>query len=213
MLRGSGSTEMHSCIYIHWYFIRPGTLHDQARSTINHGVPEPEGVLDPSGSRDEGSALEAGAWIPRSDERSCCRFSRFMVVLTKRSANGLQTMNTAWLLAAALAGIAVGCPRVVDFGNAGHHTESRFAPVRPASLAGLFALEVDQERAHAVLETSGVNGKPPEASNGPAFTSTRSAPPDTTPYVRPALPEDYAPGGQRAIPQAPPPPATPNSER
>jgi hypothetical protein len=30
--------------------------------------------------------------------------------------------------------------------------------------------------------------------------STRSAPPDTTPYVRPIVPEDYAPGGKPAIP-------------
>ncbi len=30
--------------------------------------------------------------------------------------------------------------------------------------------------------------------------STRSAPPDTTPYVRPIVPEDYAPGGRPAIP-------------
>ena len=29
--------------------------------------------------------------------------------------------------------------------------------------------------------------------------STRSAPPDTTPYTRPAGPEDYAPGGKPAI--------------
>jgi hypothetical protein len=29
--------------------------------------------------------------------------------------------------------------------------------------------------------------------------STRSAPPDTTPYTRPAVPEDYAPGGKPAI--------------
>ena len=30
--------------------------------------------------------------------------------------------------------------------------------------------------------------------------STRSAPPDTTPYVRPIVPEDYAPSGRPAIP-------------
>src|SRR5262245_15772913 len=29
--------------------------------------------------------------------------------------------------------------------------------------------------------------------------STRSAPPDTTPYTRPAVPEDYAPFGKPAI--------------
>src|SRR5438067_4127565 len=33
-----------------------------------------------------------------------------------------------------------------------------------------------------------------------AKESTRSAPPDTTPYTRPALPEDSAPRGVRAIP-------------
>ncbi len=30
--------------------------------------------------------------------------------------------------------------------------------------------------------------------------STRSAPSDTTPYVRKTVPEDYAPGGKQAIP-------------
>jgi hypothetical protein len=30
--------------------------------------------------------------------------------------------------------------------------------------------------------------------------STRSAPPDTTPYVRPAVPEDYSPGGKNPNP-------------
>ncbi len=30
--------------------------------------------------------------------------------------------------------------------------------------------------------------------------SSRSAPPDTTPYIRKAVPEDYAPGGKEAIP-------------
>src|SRR6266567_2736089 len=36
-----------------------------------------------------------------------------------------------------------------------------------------------------------------------AKESTRSAPPDTTPYTRPALPEDSAPRGVRAIPLLP----------
>ena len=27
-----------------------------------------------------------------------------------------------------------------------------------------------------------------------------SSPPDTTPYTRPAVPEDYAPGGKKALP-------------
>jgi len=36
-----------------------------------------------------------------------------------------------------------------------------------------------------------------------ADESTRDAPPDTTPYRRPALPEDYAPRGIRAIPLVP----------
>src|SRR4030095_10520074 len=55
-----------------------------------------------------------------------------------------------------------------------------------------------------------VGAQGPPASNrkaGPklVFTaaadaqSTRSAPPDTTPYTRPAVPEDYAPGGKPAI--------------
>ena len=55
--------------------------------------------------------------------------------------------------------------------------------------------------------------------------STRSAPPDTTPYVRPAIPEDYAPGGRPAISpevstesqdatrESPPPDANPESTR
>ena len=30
--------------------------------------------------------------------------------------------------------------------------------------------------------------------------SMKSSPPDTTPYVRPLVPEDYAPGGRPAIP-------------
>jgi hypothetical protein len=34
----------------------------------------------------------------------------------------------------------------------------------------------------------------------PLDRSGKSAPPDTTPYVRPAVPEDYAPAGQKAIP-------------
>src|SRR5438067_3082661 len=33
--------------------------------------------------------------------------------------------------------------------------------------------------------------------------STRDAPPDTTPYRRPAVPEDYAPKGMRPIPVMP----------
>ena len=36
-----------------------------------------------------------------------------------------------------------------------------------------------------------------------AEESTRDAPPDTTPYRRPALPADYAPRGIRAIPLIP----------
>lgn len=36
-----------------------------------------------------------------------------------------------------------------------------------------------------------------------ARESTRDAPPDTTPYRRPALPEDYAPKGIRPIPLTP----------
>ncbi len=30
--------------------------------------------------------------------------------------------------------------------------------------------------------------------------STRSAPPDTAPYIRETTPEDYAPGGKKALP-------------
>ncbi len=37
-------------------------------------------------------------------------------------------------------------------------------------------------------------------SQGAEKESTRSAPPDTTPYVRKTVPEDYAPGGKKAIP-------------
>jgi len=36
-------------------------------------------------------------------------------------------------------------------------------------------------------------------SQAPEPESTRSAPPDTAPYIRPALPEDYSPGGKKAI--------------
>ncbi len=32
--------------------------------------------------------------------------------------------------------------------------------------------------------------------------STRSAPPDTAPYIRETTPEDYAPGGKKALPPA-----------
>ena len=44
-----------------------------------------------------------------------------------------------------------------------------------------------------------------------ACRSTRSAPPDTTPYTRPVVPEDYAPQGKPAIPpgiRVPPPDQT-----
>jgi len=40
----------------------------------------------------------------------------------------------------------------------------------------------------------------PLAGDTADCASTRSAPPDTTPYVRPIVPEDYAPGGREAIP-------------
>ena len=40
----------------------------------------------------------------------------------------------------------------------------------------------------------------PLAGDTADCASTRSAPPDTTPYVRPIVPEDYAPGGRPAIP-------------
>lgn len=40
-------------------------------------------------------------------------------------------------------------------------------------------------------------------AKGLANESTRDAPPDTTPYSRPAIPADYAPRGTRAIPLAP----------
>lgn len=51
---------------------------------------------------------------------------------------------------------------------------------------------------NAVAEP-GVPGTNDELRDTPAQTG-RNAPPDTTPYVRPAVPEDYAPGGQEAIP-------------
>jgi hypothetical protein len=38
---------------------------------------------------------------------------------------------------------------------------------------------------------------------GEGQESTRDAPPDTTPYRRPALSEDYSPRGTRAIPLVP----------
>ncbi|HEY4257810.1 MAG TPA: hypothetical protein VGM66_11400 [Candidatus Udaeobacter sp.] len=40
-------------------------------------------------------------------------------------------------------------------------------------------------------------------AKGPANESTRDAPPDTTPYWRPAIPADHAPRGTRAIPLVP----------
>jgi hypothetical protein len=61
-------------------------------------------------------------------------------------------------------------------------------------------------------------GMPPggAAQGSKESESTRSAPPDTTPYVRPAIPEDYAPSRKPAIPskvsnehQKAKPPATP----
>lgn len=36
--------------------------------------------------------------------------------------------------------------------------------------------------------------------SGSAEAPESSSPPDTTPYTRPAVPEDYAPGGKKAIP-------------
>lgn len=47
---------------------------------------------------------------------------------------------------------------------------------------------------HGAASTGGLS----QASD--TCQSTRSAPPDTTPYVRPIVPEDYAPGGKPAIP-------------
>jgi hypothetical protein len=35
---------------------------------------------------------------------------------------------------------------------------------------------------------------------GSRETPESSSPPDTTPYTRPTVPEDYAPGGKKAIP-------------
>jgi len=50
----------------------------------------------------------------------------------------------------------------------------------------------------AASEAPGTNDKMPEPQKQP--DSTRSAPPDTTPYVRPTIPEDYAPGGTEVHP-------------
>ena len=50
---------------------------------------------------------------------------------------------------------------------------------------------------------------PPEYDN----RSFRSGPPDTTPYIRPAVPEDYAPQGKPAIPPGVTVPARDDSTR
>jgi len=50
----------------------------------------------------------------------------------------------------------------------------------------------------ATAETCGTKDKLPEVPKQP--DSTRSAPPDTTPYVRPTVPEDYNPKKQEKIP-------------
>lgn len=44
--------------------------------------------------------------------------------------------------------------------------------------------------------------EPAQPNPPPETTSTRSAPPDLTSYVRPAVPQDYAPGGKPALPLA-----------
>jgi len=63
--------------------------------------------------------------------------------------------------------------------------------------AGLILLS----KGSSILVTTAAAKTQPEArEKGEGQESTRDAPPDTTPYTRPALREDYVPRGTRAIP-------------
>jgi hypothetical protein len=59
------------------------------------------------------------------------------------------------------------------------------------------------ERAADAADPSRDDSELAEADHDPSVEtnrSFRSGPPDTTPYTRPIVPEDYAPGGKPAIP-------------
>ena len=75
--------------------------------------------------------------------------------------------------------------------------------VEDGQLAREDVLTVKRLYRNAVAEpVSGVSGTNDELLDAPKQpNSVKSAPPDMTPYVRPAVPEDYAPGGQEAIPK------------
>src|SRR5436190_3577849 len=65
-------------------------------------------------------------------------------------------------------------------------------------IAGLILL---QKGSSPLVPTAVAQG--PNNANQQAQESTRDAPPDTTPYKRPAVPEDFAPRGTRPIPLLP----------
>jgi len=73
--------------------------------------------------------------------------------------------------------------------------------------------------ADVAADPSSENGDPPQAPQVPAEEdnrSFRSGPPDTTPYARPTVPEDYAPMGEPAIPPGvtvPPPNESQDTEK
>lgn len=64
-----------------------------------------------------------------------------------------------------------------------------------AAALGIGLLPATASRGHAAC---GGDQEPPAPE---AAESVRSAPPDTTPYTRPVLPEDLSPGGRPALPE------------
>src|SRR2546428_2335167 len=77
-----------------------------------------------------------------------------------------------------------------------------------AALVGLPAPNIAQARGDSTSDAppGATSAAPPGA---PPEESTKSFPPDTTPYTRPAVPEDYAPGARAAIPHTPRQPCSP----
>ncbi len=63
---------------------------------------------------------------------------------------------------------------------------------------GLWQVLEEVELSPRYESSASSTGDSPQADD--ASRSTRSAPPDTTPYTRPVVPEDYAPLGKPAIP-------------
>lgn len=69
-----------------------------------------------------------------------------------------------------------------------------FATIHRGSIANDWLVEL--------MDGAALNPRAADPSSAPKQPdSLKSAPPDTTPYVRPAVPEDYAPGGEEAIPK------------